>query len=55
MALLEKYDKEQLIANLIVGSIAVREGNLRVVENTFAKLSKETDKAWIPTLAKQQH
>jgi hypothetical protein len=48
----EKYDKEQLIANLIVGSIAVREGNLRVVENTFAKVSKETDKAWIPTLAK---
>lgn len=48
----EKYDKQQLIANLIVGSLAIREGNLSVVENTFAKVSKETNKPWIPTLAK---
>jgi len=48
----EKYTKQQLIANLIVGSLAIREGNLTVVENTFAKVSQETNKAWIPTLAK---
>jgi hypothetical protein len=48
----EKYNKEQLIANLIVGSLAIREGNLKVVENTFAKVSQETEKPWISTLAK---
>jgi len=48
----KKYKKEQLFANLIVGSLAIREGNIKVTQDTFEKIAIETNKPWITTLAK---
>ncbi len=48
----DKYKKEQLVANLIIGSLAIRQGNVKVTQDAFAKIAVETDKPWITTLAK---
>jgi len=47
-----KYKKEQLFANLIVGSLAIREGDIQVTQDVFTKIAVETNKPWITTLAK---
>lgn len=48
----QKYAKEALVANLIVGSLAIREGDLATTQHTFSKVAASTDKPWVETLAK---
>ncbi|WP_153914241.1 hypothetical protein [Shewanella sp. TC10] len=47
----DKFKHEELAANLIVGSLAVREGNILVAQDTFGKIAESTDKPWISSLA----
>lgn len=48
----QKYEQEALVANLIVGSLAIREGDLATTQHTFSKVAQATDKPWVETLAK---
>ncbi|MCW8328839.1 hypothetical protein MD588_08455 [Photobacterium sp. SDRW27] len=48
----KKYEQEELFANLIVGSLAIREGNLQATQDTFGKVALKTGRPWIVTLAK---
>ncbi|WP_440876979.1 hypothetical protein [Thalassotalea sp. PLHSN55] len=48
----EKFHKEQLFANLMIGSLAIREGDLKVTQEAFNKIALATDKPWLPSLAK---
>jgi len=47
----EQFEKEQVFSNLMVGSLAVKNGNLKLAHSAFGKIALETNKPWIPTLA----
>lgn len=49
--LTEDYDKKQAIAQLIVGSLAVMEGDAGVARSSFMTVGTYLDKPWLPTLA----
>jgi hypothetical protein len=46
-----QFQKEQLFSNLMVGSLAIKNGNLKLTHSAFTKIGVETNKPWIPTLA----
>jgi len=46
-----EFKKEQLFSNLMVGSLAIKNGNLKITHAAFTKIAKETNKPWIPSLA----
>ncbi len=43
--------QEQLFSNLMVGSLAIKNGNLKLAHTSFNKIGVETNKPWIPSLA----
>jgi len=47
----EQFKKEQFFSNLMVGSLAIKNGNLKITHAAFTKIAKETNKPWIPSLA----
>ena len=47
----EEFHKEQLFSNLMVGSLAIKNGNLKLAHTSFNKIGVETNKPWIPSLA----
>ena len=49
--LTEDYDKKQAIAQLIVGSLAVMEGDAGVARSSFMTVGNYLDKPWLPALA----
>ncbi|AXV64526.1 hypothetical protein D0907_04130 [Pseudoalteromonas lipolytica] len=48
----QSYPKEQLISYLIIGSVAVRDGDLATVQNMFYVIGEQIEKPWLPSLAK---
>jgi len=46
-----QFHQEQLFSNLMVGSLAIKNGNLKLTHTAFTKIGVETNKPWIPTLA----
>jgi hypothetical protein len=47
----DQFQKEQLFSNLMMGSLAIKNGNLKLTHTAFTKIGVETNKPWIPTLA----
>lgn len=47
----ETLKKEELLLNLMVGSLAIKSGDLNSTHAAFSKIALETNKPWIPTLA----
>lgn len=48
----QSYPKEQLVSYLILGSVAIREGDLHTTQNMFQVIAEQTQKPWLPSLAK---
>ena len=48
----QSYPKEQLISYLILGSVAVRDGDLATAQNMFYVIGEQIEKPWLPSLAK---
>lgn len=45
------YEKERAAAYLIVGSLAIKEGDSILAQNSFQELGEITDKPWLPLIA----
>jgi len=46
-----QYDKQQQISLLVVGSLAIYEGDSVVAQDAFKALGEQTGKPWLPVLA----
>jgi hypothetical protein len=47
----DKFHNNQMFLNLMVGSLAIKNGNLKLTHTAFTKIGLETKKPWIPSLA----